>query len=148
MGKANRGAVLVVALLAAGCSRPVAPIPDAPAPQQPVAAQPVLEQAPPPRAVPALDTPEGVIADIVSKLDADSRAKLRGMKRDDLIRYHHGWGTSIRNQYGLWSNRALLRRCAARAGYGEFIHPDKFIHPDSASMLIMEGVWDAVNAQQ
>ncbi|MBN9524007.1 hypothetical protein J0H58_36770 [bacterium] len=140
-----RVALLSVALLTiAGCSDAPAPTPLAPPPAAAPhpAALLALEQAPPPRAVPLLDTPEGVIADIVAKLDAESRAKLRDLKKDDLILYHHGWGTGIRNQYGLWSNSALLRRCAARAGYGEFIHPD------SASMLIMEGVWEAVSARQ
>lgn len=138
-----RCAMLFVPLLA-GCTAPSAPVPSEPYSTD--EAQPIvrlaLEQAPPPRAIPPLDTPEGVIVDIVEKLDADSRVKLRGMKKGDLIEYHHGWGTSIRNRYGLWSNAALLRRCAERAGHGEFIHPD------SASMFIMEGVWNAVNAQK
>ena len=139
MGQPIRCVVLLVAMsVVVGCSGSPAPTPPAGVPQ-PVG-EPALEQAPPPRVIDPLDTPEGVIADIVSKLDAESRAKLRGMKKWELIEYHHGWGTSIRNRYGLWSNEALLRRCAARFGY------DEFIHPDSASMLIMEGVWEAVNA--
>jgi hypothetical protein len=54
---------------------------------------------------------------------------VRGTPRGDLIRFHHGWGTGIRNAFGLWGgNRALLDSC----GGG---------HPDDASMVIIEAVW-------
>ena len=86
-----------------------------------------------------LDTFEGVVADLVARLDSDSKARLRATPKDDLIMYHHGWGTGIRNGYRLWSNEALLRSCAERAGY-----EDGSIHPDSASGLIIEAVWEAV----
>ena len=89
-----------------------------------------------------LNTFEGVVAAIVARLDADSKARLRATPKDDLIIYHHGWGTGIRNEYRLWSNQALLASCAEKAGYTD---PD--IHPDSASMLIIEAVWEAVVAQ-
>jgi hypothetical protein len=92
---------------------------------------------------PDLNTFEGVVADIVARLDDESKARLRATPRDQLIRHHLGWGTGIRNGYSLWSNEALLKSCAERAGYR-----DGFIHPDSASTLIMVAVWEAVTAQQ
>ena len=136
--------LLGVVVIAAGCSDPISTPPTSM--KDPPAETPIIreavEQVPPPLLVQDLETYEGVVADIVAKLDDVSRAKLRGLKKDDLYLHHHGWGTSIRNRYGLWSDGPLLKRCAARAGRGEFIHPD------SASMLIMEGVWEVVNAQQ
>jgi hypothetical protein len=87
-----------------------------------------------------LNTFEGVVADVLAKLEDQSKERLRGTSKNDLIMFHHGWGTGIRNHYKLWSNRVLLQSCAERAGYGDFIHPD------SASMLIIKAVWEAVNA--
>ncbi len=89
-----------------------------------------------------LNTFEGVVADIVARLDAESKERIRKTPVGELIMHHLGWGMGIRNHYGLWSNEALLKSCAGRAGYN-----DPFIHPDSASMLIMRAVWDVVKAQ-
>jgi hypothetical protein len=90
-----------------------------------------------------LDTFEGVVGDLVARLDEESKARLRDTPRGELIVYHHGWGTGIRNGYRLWSNQALLVSCAEKAGYKD----TSFIHPDDASMLIIEAVWEAVTAQ-
>jgi hypothetical protein len=89
-----------------------------------------------------LNTFEGVVADILDRLTEQSKAVLRSTPANELIGFHHGWGTGIRNHYRLWSNETLLASCAARAGYGDFIHPD------SASSLIIRAVWEAVNAQK
>jgi hypothetical protein len=89
-----------------------------------------------------LNTFEGVGADLVARLDDESKARLRSTPRGELIKHHLGWGMGIRNGYRLWSNQALRRSCAERAGY-----KDSSIHPDSASMLIMQAVWDAVTKQ-
>lgn len=56
---------------------------------------------------------------------------MRSTSEDDLIQFHHGWGTGIRNSFGLWrGNTALLESCGA-----------KDIHPDRCSMIIIERVW-------
>jgi hypothetical protein len=89
-----------------------------------------------------LNTFEGVVADLVARLDDESKVRLRGTPRDELIKYHLGWGMGIRNGYRLWSNQALLRSCAERAGC-----KGSSIDPDSASTLIMQAVWDAVTKQ-
>jgi len=55
--------------------------------------------------------------------------------------YHHGWGTGIRNDFGLWQDVSPLRAdCAKQSG-----RADDKIHPDSCSMMIMEAVWDRVH---
>jgi len=49
---------------------------------------------------------------------------------EQLIRFHHGWGTGIRNEFGLWKgNKELLADCHAE-------------HPDDASMVIIQAVWE------
>ena len=41
-------------------------------------------------------TIEATVADILSALSAEDKAELRSTKKEDLIMFHHGWGTGIR----------------------------------------------------
>ena len=62
--------------------------------------------------------------------------ELKSTRRDDLIQYHHGFGTGIRNSFGLWAgNRALAIDLGAK--------PD--MHPDGVSVLLIEAYWDYLN---
>lgn len=80
-------------------------------------------------------TLEEAVAKIVDQMTDEDRSTVRATPRGDLIRFHHGWGTGIRNTFGLWGeNRALLDAC----GGG---------HPDSASMVIIEAVWDRLQGK-
>jgi len=75
---------------------------------------------------------------LVRELDEPSKERVRRTRREDLIRFHRGWGTGIRNDYGMWrGNKALVDSCIAR-------RPGTQRHPDGASMIIIEGVWDAL----
>lgn len=68
---------------------------------------------------------------LVATLDEESKGRVRETKREDLIQFHHGWGTGIRNGFGLWrGNSRLLASCGA----------GKPVHPDDCSMLIIEAV--------
>ena len=89
-----------------------------------------------------LDTYEGVVADIVANLDDESKARLRSTSKDDLIQFHLSWGMGIRNKYKFWSNKKLLESCDKHRGYAGFIHPD------DASVIVMQSVWEEVNAQK
>jgi hypothetical protein len=89
-----------------------------------------------------LDTFDGVVADIVDKLDEDSKALLRDKKREDLLDYYLTWGRGIRNQYKLWSNEGLRRSCAKQRG------KEGDMDPEDASVVIMEGVWSRLNAKR
>lgn len=83
-------------------------------------------------------TCEEAVAWIVRDLDTESKELVRNTSREDLIRFHHGWGTSIRNSFGLWQgNRALFDSCMEGAQGEEF-------HPDTVSMIIIERVWEAL----
>jgi len=76
---------------------------------------------------------EAVDQIIEQMADAD-KEKVRSTKKDDLIMFHHGWGTGIRNEFGLWGgNEPLMRDTGAS-------------HPDDASMIIIEAVWSKLQA--
>ena len=66
---------------------------------------------------------------ILADMKGADKTRVRETKREDLIFFHHGWGTGIRNEFGLWKgNTNLLADCHAQ-------------HPDDASMVIIEAVW-------
>jgi hypothetical protein len=66
--------------------------------------------------------------------DAD-KERFKAERKDELIKFHHGWGTGIRNRFGLWGgNDALMADCHAQ-------------HPDAASMVIFEAVWQRLQKQ-
>ena len=82
--------------------------------------------------VPAWPRTVGAAVDtILAHLDEKSKATVRSTAEGDLIRFHHGWGTGIRNAFGLWQGNADLLSSCGGAG----------IHPDDCSMVIIHQVW-------
>jgi hypothetical protein len=97
--------------------------------------------ASPPKSTVERDTWPTTVAEaarrIVGALDDESKARVRTMKKDQLIQFHHGWGMGIRNGLGLWrGNDKLLESC----GNGTKVHPD------ACSMVIIEAVWALLQA--
>ena len=54
--------------------------------------------------------------------------------KDDLISMLHGWGATIRNQYQLWQDSELVKATGTE-------------HPDDASMVIIEAVWEQLQGE-
>jgi hypothetical protein len=75
------------------------------------------------------------VSNILNTMDEESKNKVRQTPKDDLIKYHHGWGTGIRNEFGLrkGNKELILSACG------------KPCHPDDASMKIIEAVWVSLN---
>ena len=80
-------------------------------------------------------TVNAAVTKILAGMSEANKASVRAKRKHDLIEYHHGWGTGIRNELGLWSgNNSLMTDC----------HAD---HPDGASMVIIEAVWERLQTQ-
>ena len=79
-------------------------------------------------------TLDAAVADILDGLSEADKEVVRQTKYEDLIQYHHGWGTGIRNEFGLWrgNDELMLSVCG------------KPCLPDTASMLIIRAVWRAL----
>jgi len=77
-------------------------------------------------------TVENTVNDILSSMSEESKKVVKGTPKDDLIKFHHGWGMCIRNYYGLWRGNEKLIKSAC----------GKPCHPDDASMIMIEAVWD------
>ncbi|MEL0604640.1 MULTISPECIES: DUF6794 domain-containing protein [Pseudoalteromonas] len=84
-------------------------------------------------------TCEGAIKKVAESLDDDSIKTLKETKKEDLIMFHMSWGMGIRNSYGLWSENSPIRKSCAKS-IGE-----QDMHPDNASGIIMDGVWEIIN---
>jgi hypothetical protein len=65
------------------------------------------------------------------------------MAKQELIRFHHGWGQAIRNGLGMWrGNTALVKSCSERR------QGDDFEFPDNASMALIEDVWEHLQKEE
>lgn len=47
------------------------------------------------------ETVEAATQMIISRLPEKDRLLVKNTRKEDLMQYHHGWGTGIRNYYGL-----------------------------------------------
>jgi hypothetical protein len=71
---------------------------------------------------------------VIAALSDDERASIAALAQAELIGLHFGLGAWIRNNLGLWKgNDALTQAIRER---------DPEIHPDDASMVIVEAVWE------
>jgi hypothetical protein len=90
---------------------------------------------PPPAPLPTSVTE--AVAYLLARLDPQSRANLKAMRRDDLITLHHGFGTGIRNELGLWGP-SPIHQDPAVAG----------LFPDDLSQHLIERMWEALQAEE
>ena len=68
---------------------------------------------------------------LLQRLEPDDIEAIRAMDKDSLAQLHHGLGTYIRNQFGLWSgNEKLMKSMKLR-----------HLPADYASGLIIEALW-------
>lgn len=64
---------------------------------------------------------------------------IAGTRRDNLGRFHMGLGQYIRNGFGLWRDNTELIRD---------INGGELMHPDNASGLILQAVWDELHKDE
>jgi hypothetical protein len=81
-----------------------------------------------------------VVDRIVKNIEPEFRVKLLETKREDLVQFQQGWGTGIRDSLCLEAgNNNQLMRSACNGD---------LCHPEEASMVIMEAVWDRLDSVQ
>ncbi len=74
-------------------------------------------------------TVDEAVTRILSTMPEKDRKIVRETSKKDLIKFHHGWGTGIRNSFGFWRGNAAL------------LEDTKKKHPDDASMVIINAAW-------
>lgn len=70
-------------------------------------------------------------------LDIDKKEMQALPSRDDMIRYHHGLGTWIRNNWGLWGGSRLQKYFTEKGS----------THPDEMSMIVLYHYHDWLNGK-
>jgi hypothetical protein len=79
-----------------------------------------------------------VVDRILKDIRPEFRKRLLKTKREELVQFQHGWGTGIRDSLCLLAgNNDQLIRSACNG---------QLCHPEEASMVIMEAVWDRLHA--
>lgn len=66
---------------------------------------------------------------ILGEMKPTDKRLVRDTPEEELIQFHHGWGTGIRNSMGLWADNTELLKDTGKS------------HPDDASMVIIRAVW-------
>jgi len=81
-------------------------------------------------------TEDEIVADLLATAFAEPGDKqvFANMAEGEVIRLHHGFGTGIRNTYGLWHEHR----------WGEASTE----HPDDVSMRIIRRLWARVREEQ
>ena len=80
------------------------------------------------------ETLQETVRNILSVVSEEDKARIKNTQERKLMSFHQGWGTGIRNDFGLWKdNYQLLESCGSRN-----------MHRDDVSMVIIEAVWKAV----
>jgi hypothetical protein len=80
-------------------------------------------------------TLDQAVTRLLDDMDDAEKKAVRDTKKEDLILFHHGLGTGIRNEFGLWrGNTNLLADCHSE-------------NPDGASMVIINAVWQRLQNQ-
>jgi hypothetical protein len=76
------------------------------------------------------------VKSLIAELSEEEKTIIREMAKEDLIKFHHGWGMGIRNEFGLWrGNDELFKDTGAE-------------DPDGASMAIIKAVWEELRMER
>ncbi|WP_434779025.1 DUF6794 domain-containing protein [Neisseria sp. Ec49-e6-T10] len=80
-------------------------------------------------------TIESVIEDLQHKLSTEDKYLIQSTAESELVRFHFGLGTMIRNEYRLWTEKQkLLNECAV-------------MHPDDTSSIIIKKLWSTLRQE-
>lgn len=72
----------------------------------------------------------------LSRTTENERDVIRSLTKEELVNVHHILGMRIRNEFGLWDDNYELLISSGMA------------HPDDASMVIIEAVWEVVHSNK
>ena len=87
-------------------------------------------------------TLDEAVDQLLSSLSDEDKEEFRNTPKPELIMFHHGLGTAIRNMFGLWrGNQDLLKSCNPQVT-DPYLAQILRMHPDDASMMVIRAAWD------
>ena len=82
-------------------------------------------------------TVEEAVDHLLARMDAEGQATIRATPQSELIRFHLPWGMWVRHELGLWGgNPQLISSIQERSG------SMVILHPDDASMIVIQALWE------
>lgn len=95
-----------------------------------------------------------IVEDLIKKTaEYDDLDEFRQCKFEHLHKFHHGFGTHIRNEYGMWNKdhpdtatwcRDIREDNSPHIIGGVDYHP---LHPDARSMEVIRQLWKRLNPE-
>lgn len=76
-------------------------------------------------------------AQLEKRLSKETVAKMKGGPEKDMVLYHHGFGTWLRNRWGLWKGSRLSK----------WFNDRGIQHPDDMSGIILRSFWRHLNGK-
>lgn len=80
------------------------------------------------------ETIEEAVEQLLSLMSEEDKHCLKKTPKKDLIMFHFSLGLYIRNNFGLWKGNRELLQYISKSDF-------PFVHPDDASMIIIEELW-------
>ncbi|MBN2363861.1 hypothetical protein JXL83_06995 [candidate division WOR-3 bacterium] len=80
---------------------------------------------------------EDCFMELNKMLPEETIDKMSEGKESEMINYHHGLGTWIRNNWGLWSDSRLA----------DYFNSLGILHPDDMSSIILDSFWKRLNGK-
>lgn len=78
---------------------------------------------------------EDSFKELIAMLHPSLVEEMKSNSEEDMIKYHHGLGIWIRNNWGLWSKSRLT----------EYFNGIGIFHPDDMSGIIIDSFWRYLN---
>jgi len=78
---------------------------------------------------------EDCFKELKKMLPAETVAEMKSGPEKDMIKYHHGLGTWLRNNWGLWGGSRLR----------EYFNKLGLRHPDDMSSVVLNSFWRHLN---
>jgi len=93
-----------------------------------------------PYAIP--ETVDEAVDVLLNFTDKQNLKDISQMKKEDLIRLHHGFGTCIRNNFNMWEEGSMLVEDCAKIDDSIVSKENGYVHPDDASGVVIKAFWE------
>jgi hypothetical protein len=77
------------------------------------------------------------LTELRKMLPPELLSRMQANPEDDMILYHHGLGTWLRNNWGLWKGSQL----------SEYFNQLGIFHPDDMSGIVLDSMWRELNGK-
>lgn len=93
------------------------------------------------------DTVDKIVSHVMLGFSPDDFAHFQGITLEEAGRMHHGFGTHIRNTYGLWKDNPLTEKWRTDESSHDIRDGCDYSldHPDQMSNTIIEAIWHKIN---